>query len=235
MKGKGKKKKYKAGFCPDLKFIAYKAKSRLSHLSGNLWTNFLLKVYRERGHLVSMRKRASCEQWVRMRLQNILEPWPHTAETRPFTRSRVSCSTAAYPADYCWLLPASFLDDEILSISHSLFICTGRIPAEVIISAVIWMSVSSQNSYVENLVPSVMVFKRWGLWKVIRSWGHSPQGWALVPLQETHRTRSHLPLQGNAAKSQRSATCKRSITRAWPHWCPWTPASGTVRSTFLCL
>lgn len=40
-----------------------------------------------------------------------------------------------------------------------------------------------QNSYVEILTPTVI--RKWGLWKVVRSWGWDSQELGLVPLEKT--------------------------------------------------
>lgn len=46
-----------------------------------------------------------------------------------------------------------------------------------LVCAVVWMFVCPQNSYFEILTPQDDGMRRWGLWEVLRSWGHSFYEW----------------------------------------------------------
>lgn len=120
MKGKGIK--IQGWVFPNLKFIVIKKpKSRLSHLSGNLWINFLLKVYCKYEALGKYVLNGTTWTVDMNETTEFSKIWSQSRNTSTLNW-RAPRSAGVYVADHCLLLSTSFFGTTKFSpSSHSFF------------------------------------------------------------------------------------------------------------------
>lgn len=115
MKGKGIK--IHGWVFPRFEIHSYKKpKSRLSHLRGNLWMNFLLKVYCKYEALNKYVLNGTMWTVGMNEATELLKIWSYSENTSILIHLCTPRSTVVHAADYCLLLSVSFLDNKILSI-----------------------------------------------------------------------------------------------------------------------